>query len=181
MVGRGAVPGSKWDEDHLRFAPMGAEGLVRDMLLAGLCGSEVGDRSLAEDVRAFRALQTSFVTMKALASVGDVVDAAVEVPVGNLGKSRARLLGLILGWYCVPLAGGRTGRQSGGRGRRPGVERTEGPGPPFSGGGDAGSRRGEFPGLPADPRCSAGPNVRDWMRWEAGFSRPNPTRRSLYS
>ncbi len=112
MVGRGAVPGSKWDEDHLRFAPMGAEGLVRDMLLAGLCGSEVGDRSLAEDVRAFRALQTSFVTMKALASVGEVVDAAVEVPVGNLGKSRGapawldpRLVLRSLGRVAVP--GGR--------------------------------------------------------------------------
>jgi len=82
------------DEAARRFGPAAAEGLAREMLIAGLRGSAVDDRSAAEDARAFRALRGAFAAMKTLASADDAAGGSGGAPAGAGGEGGGSSAGL---------------------------------------------------------------------------------------
>jgi len=65
-LGTRVAPSRAPNGDVGRFVPAAAEDLVRGMLVAGLRGLPLGDRSAKKDARAFRALQGAFAALTAL-------------------------------------------------------------------------------------------------------------------
>jgi len=83
------------------FVPAAAGSLIHDMLIAGLHDCRLTDRTAAEDVRVFRALQGALRTMISLASLGASMDVG-GAEAGRSDRLDPRLVLHSLGRVAVP-------------------------------------------------------------------------------